>query len=406
MRAVQFRRGAIAIAVASSIVLAGCGSDDSGSSSDSSEQTETKSQTLKGIPAADAEAAATTYADGVVAAYDASIASATTMQTAIDTFIADPTDANLAAAKDAWLAARDDYLPTEAYRLYDGPIDNPENGPEGRINAWPMDEAYVDSVAEDPNAGIINNAADYPEITEDVLVEANEDGGETNISTGWHAIEFLLWGQDQSVGAPGQRPVTDYTTSPTATRRAEYLKIATDLLIKDITSVRDQWDPATGEYRTEFLADPTAAVTKILRGLGALSAGELAGERIAVALETKDQEDEHSCFSDNTNADVVGDVVGIRNVYLGEVPGATGGTSISDLVKQVDPALDTKLRTQLDTSLALAQALPAPFEDLIVGVDTDPGRAALLATLTSIEDQGQSFAEVAQELGVKITLEV
>ena len=104
----------------------------------------------------------------MLAAYGASVASATTMQEAIEAFLADPTEANLTAAKEAWLAARDDYGPTEAFRFYDGPIDNPDDGPEGQINAWPMDEAYVDYVEGDAAAGIINDTAGFPEITADV----------------------------------------------------------------------------------------------------------------------------------------------------------------------------------------------------------------------------------------------
>jgi putative iron-regulated protein len=327
------------------------------------------------------------------------------MQTAIEAFVENPTAETLAAAKDAWITARVDYLPTEAYRFYDGPIDNPEDGPEGQINAWPMDEAFVDYTVDAPNAGIVNNAADFPEITTDVLVSQNEQGGETNISTGWHAIEFLLWGQDQTAGSPGNRPVTDYTTGKNAERRAEYLSLSTQLLIDDLVSVRDQWDPENGAYRESFLADPDQALTNVLRGIGALSSGELAGERIAVALETKDQEDEHSCFSDNTNADIVGDIVGVRQVYLADYEGIDG-TSISDLVKAVDPALDEKLRGQIENSEQLAEALPAPFEELIVGADTAPGRMALEEALTSIEDQGDSIAEVANKLGVTITLDV
>ena len=115
-----------------------------------------------------------------------------------------PTDATLEAAKEAWLTARDDYGPTEAFRFYDGPIDNPDDGPEGQINAWPMDEAYVDYVEGDASAGIVNDTAGVPEITTDVIVAANEEGGETNISTGWHAVEFLLWGQDLSDDGPGE----------------------------------------------------------------------------------------------------------------------------------------------------------------------------------------------------------
>jgi putative iron-regulated protein len=362
--------------------------------------------TVKGIAAKDAKAAAETYADVVYASYDDSVQSATAMKAAITAFLANPNDATLAAAKQAWLTARNDYLPTEAFRFYDGPIDNPKNGPEGRINAWPMDEAYVDYVTGSPNAGIINNTAKYPTITTQVLTETNEAGGEKNISTGWHAIEFLLWGQDNNPTGAGARPITDYTTGANAQRRAEYLRLSTDLLIADLTSVRDQWAPDGGAYRKKFVANPKQAITNALRGMGALSAGELAGERMSVAYETKDQEDEHSCFSDNTNADVVGDLVGIRRVYLADHPAVQGGTSISALVAKVNPQLDAKLRSQLDQSLALARAFPMPFEQMIQGSDTAPGRVAMMNTINAVEDQGDSIAQVAKQFQVKITLEV
>ena len=86
---------------------------------------------------------------------------------AIDAFVAGPTDATLQAAKDAWLAGRRLYGPTEVFRFYDGPIDNPDDGPEGQINAWPMDEAYVDYADGDPEAGIVNDVASVPEITDE-----------------------------------------------------------------------------------------------------------------------------------------------------------------------------------------------------------------------------------------------
>jgi putative iron-regulated protein len=191
--------------VACTALFAGaCSSDENTASSDGSDTAAAGSE----VSDADKEAVATHYADGVYASYQASIASATALQESLVAFTTAPTDETLAAARQQWLDARDDYAPTEAFRFYDGPIDNPDDGPEGRINAWPMDEAFVDYVDGDETAGIINNAADYPEITTEVLVSANEDGGETNISTGWHAIEFLLWGQDLSETGPGARPVT------------------------------------------------------------------------------------------------------------------------------------------------------------------------------------------------------
>ncbi len=361
-------------------------------------------RTSAGPTADDLAAVATTYADLVDASYQAAIASATEMQAAIEAFLADPSERPSRAAKDAWLAARDDYGPTEAFRFYDGPIDNPDNGPEGQINAWPMDEAYVDYVEGDATAGIVNDTAGYPEITADVIVEANEQGGETNISTGWHAIEFLLWGQDLSADGPGERPVTDYTTDANAERRATYLQLTTQLLIDDLTSVADQWAP-DGAYRTEFLADPALAVQRLLRGIGALSRGELAGERMAVAYETKDQEDEHSCFSDNTDADVTNNARGAQMVYLADFPGIDG-PSPSDLVAAVDPELDAALQTQLATSVELTSGFPATFETMIAAPEGDPVNEAFLDAIVSIEDQGDMIAEAAAALGLEITLEV
>src|SRR5262249_43610750 len=156
--------------------------------------------------------------------------------------VADPNDETMAAAKQAWLDARDDYGLTEAFRFYGGPIDNEDNGPEGLLNAWPMDEAYVDYVEGDPNSGIINDPPTSPTIEADPLISLNESGGETNISTGWHAIEFLLWGQDLSEDGPGARPASDYVDAPNADRRAQYLTVTTDLLVSNLQSLVDAWD--------------------------------------------------------------------------------------------------------------------------------------------------------------------
>lgn len=380
----------VAVTVLGALLLSACGSSD-----------EEASKTSQG----DSAAVATTYADLVVAAYDASIASTTAMQKAIDAFIAKPSTGTLEAARKAWLAARDDYIPTEAFRFYGGPIDDPDDGPEGKINAWPMDEAYVDYVEGNEKAGIVNDRTGYPKITAEVIVETNERGGETNISSGWHAIEFLLWGQDESKTGPGDRPVSDYTSAPNAERRAAYLRLATRQLLADLTSVRDPWATEGGKFRTAFLADPDRALRRILRGIGALNSGELAGERMAVAFDSKDQEDEHSCFSDNTNADVVNDIKGIRMVYLAEFPGVSG-PSLHSLIAKEDPDLAQSLRAQIDATLAKAQAFPATFETMIAAGQGSAESKALADVITALEGQGDTLADAAKALGVKVGFEV
>ena len=346
------------------------------------------------------------YAAGVYALYSKSLASATMMDAAIDRFIDLPTPATLEAAKRAWLTARDDYGPTEAFRFYGGPIDNEDDGPEGLLNAWPMDEAYIDYVAGDPSAGIINNPAAYPVIDAALIESLNEAGGEENVSTGWHAIEFLLWGQDLNEDGPGSRPVADYTTADHAGRRATYLATASDLLLVHLQAMVDAWAPGGGNYRAAFVAmDADAALNNIITGIGELSRGELAGERMTVAYEERSQEDEHSCFSDNTVADIVGNARGIQMVYTGDY-GLVAGPGIMDLVAVVNADLAARLQREIGRSVALAQAIPSPFDRHLRGSipNSDPGREAVLRTIESLENQTDSIVSAAEQIGITISV--
>ena len=187
------------------------------------------------------------YASGVYHLYSQSLQSAQALDQAIDRFLDEPTPGHLEAAKRSWLTARDDYGPTEAFRFYDGPIDHPESGPEGLINAWPLDEAYIDYVVDSPDAGIVNDPETFPVIDADLLVSLNEVGGEENVSTGWHAIEFLLWGQDLNADGPGERPVEDFTVNPNADRRATYLAAASDLLLVHLQDMTNAWAPGRSD---------------------------------------------------------------------------------------------------------------------------------------------------------------
>ena len=347
------------------------------------------------------------YADGVHALYSKSLSSATAMDTAINVFIADPSPATLEGAKRAWLFARDDYGPTEAFRFYGGPIDNEEDGPEGLINAWPMDEAYMDYVEGDPGAGIINNPGTYPQITAELIESLNEEGAEENISTGWHAIEFLLWGQDMNSNGPGSRPVSDYTTADNADRRGIYLATVSDLLLVHLRGLVDAWAPGvSGNYRAEFMAmDVNNSLNNIITGIGELSRGELAGERMTVAYEERSQEDEHSCFSDNTVADIIGNARGIQMVYTGDY-GLTTGPGVMDLVAAVNEDLAMNLNEQIGRSVALASEIPSPFDlHLRENIpNSDPGRASVLRTIESLENQTDSIVTAAEQIGITISV--
>lgn len=360
-----------------------------------------------GFPA-EAGAAQTTYAEIVLASYDDSITEALALKSAIDAFVAAPTENTLTAARQAWLDSREPYLQTEVYRFYGGPIDNDDDGPEGQINAWPLDEAYIDYIDGGSTTGIIGDSEQ--EISAAALTELNEQGGEKNIATGYHAIEFLLWGQDLSEDGPGNRPVSDYTTDSADgnhERRADYLTTVAELLVADLQQVRDAWaDGVADNYRSEWNSiTPEAALSRAMTGMIILSGFETGGERLQTALDSGDQEDEHSCFSDNTHRDMIQDIRGIRNVWVGEYVGIDGstvsGTGIRDVVAAAEPQLAASITEQVDESLRLAEALQTPFDREIALGNTE-GRGRVVDLVQSLQAQEDLLEEAFLAFGFAV----
>lgn len=356
------------------------------------------------------------YAELVSANYVDALATAKDLDKAVKAFTAAPSEASLEAAKEAWLVSRDPYGLSEAYRFYQGPIDNDdsdddiEDGPEGLLNSWPLDENYIDYVVGPndtiENGGIINLVDDFPTIDADVLSEANGAASDTSVSTGYHAVEFLLWGQDRSTEGPGARPYTDYVTGDDATaenadRRAEYLEVVSDLIVTNLTTVNAAWVDGKANYRADFLKlPPKEALGKIMLGMGSLSGAELSGERMNVAYEDQEQENEHSCFSDNTVADLHNNATSVQNVLLGRY-GDLDGPGIDDLVEAKDPALAKQLRDQIQEAIDNIDGIKGTFDNAIVGDDT-PNRKKINAAILALQAFTETLKTAADKLGVEL----
>lgn len=361
------------------------------------------------------------YTNIVLASYQDAMTKLNELKTAVDLFVTSPNENNFQSAKDAWLASREPYGQTEAYRFYDGPIDGGDGEPEGYINAWPLDEALIDYVSDgtggqdlsDNRQNIVNNDTEYPTITKDVLKEiSGYKSNESNVSIGFHAIEFLLWGQDNSAPSlkmSGQRALTDYTTAANATRRGQYLKVVTELLVDDLKSVVDQWKPGAN-YRSSFLAMTSDdAITKILTGAAKLSKGELAGERMAVAVENQNQEDEHSCFSDNTHRDVYLNAQSINNIINGSYKNTDGtmisGTSLLDVLELFNTTETTSLKaTALEVMNKVTAISTTGYFDYQIMTETiDNFNNPIMSAVLTLRKQGDELAQAGKSItGVTI----
>ena len=348
------------------------------------------------------------YAEVVYRNYRDTREQAEAMQAAITAFLAQPSDNTHRAAQAVWIQARQSYLQTEAFRFADGPIDfsNPDTGaegPEGRINAWPMNEAFIDYVQGKPRSGLINDQR--VDLSIQTILDNDQVSDEADVTTGWHAIEFLLWGQDLNAQGPGRRSYRDFIPNRGSNnRRREYLKLVTDQLLADLTYLEDSWKPRANNYRAAFVqSDPKATIGRILTSLATLSAFEMASERMSVALDSGNQEDEHSCFSDTTYQDFVFDAQGIYNVYHGDYKGYKG-RGLDELVAKMNPDVNQRTVAALDQTSARVGAINSPFDQVLASQAGSPERAEVEAAIDAFEAQAAMFQEIGTVLGVEVEI--
>ncbi len=371
------------------------------------------------------------YATMAHALYEDSLVAARTLQSKVNGLITNPTEKTLSAAREAWREARVPYQQSEVYRFGNAIVDDWE----GKVNAWPLDEGLIDYVAtsygessaENPGyrANVIASTR-FPlggetidttvidrSLLEDTLHELG--GVEANVATGYHAIEFLLWGQDLNGTGPGAgtRPATDFDTANCSggncDRRAAYLQAVTDLLVEDLAWMTAQWTPDGEATKGLMNGNVTEGLATIFTGMGSLSYGELAGERMQLGLLLHDPEEEHDCFSDNTHASHYFDALGIQNIYLGEYERIDGtkvqGPSISDLVREASEDADVALRTDLNRTMEKMGEIVRMAEngeayDQMISTDNPAGNARVQAAIDALRTQTQSIETAVAILGL------
>lgn len=377
----------------------------------------------------------TNYANIAAAMYGDAITGAEELQAAVEKLVAEPTDASLQAARAAWIASRPVYLQTEVFRFGNPEVDDLE----GLVNAWPLDEGLIDYVdasyggSSDSNPfytlNVIANQelqlgadkVDASTINKELLQSLQEVGeNEANVAIGYHAIEFLLWGQDLNGTGPGagNRPVTDFDTANCTNgncdRRAAYLQAAADLLIDDLQQLEAVWVDG-GAARSRVLGDEKAGIAGILTGLGSLSYGELAGERTKLGLMLHDPEEEQDCFSDNTHNSHYYDQAGMVAIYNGSYRKLDGtvveGGSVKDLIAAKDAAVGDRIVTAMSETTGAMQVLKDTADsgkmayDQMLGEGNTEGNQIIENVVTTLVAQARAVEAGVAALGLTIAVE-
>ena len=386
--------------------------------------------------------------------YTNALNDAKALKVAIDNFAKSATKENLEKAKKAWLVSRESYGQTEIFRLSNGPVDAEEGwvseaygALEGQINAWPLDENMIDytidaegkktagniidTIGKFNPGGEESKEVDVTKITVDAISELNENGGEANVATGYHAIEFLLWGQDQDYsnflkdgitkGAlkAGERPLSDFTSDKNAQRRLAYLSVAAEKLISDLEVIKSAWeknvDGNKGLYQAALNGklngenaskniDSNDALKQIISGMGVFVKSELANERIAVAVLTPSEEDEHSCFSDNTHRDIATNYQGFKNILTASYNGKKYGKSLLDSTDKETKERIEKLMASIEGKIKSVNDVAMKKEHFDYQIKPESEQSKVIVKLKNeLRKLGDEMVNVAAANGISLT---
>jgi len=424
------------ISLAATLVLTGC-------------TTNSKNLDTSNMMMSEASPILVSYAKIAQKNYSDTLEDAKKLKTAINIFTSNPTEITFQSAKRAWLISRESYGQTEIFRLSNGPIDGEEGWVadtygelEGQLNAWPLDENMIDytidangyktkgniidTVGSFNPGGEDSSSVDVSNITVDSITNLNENGGDANVATGYHAIEFLLWGQDQDYSnfvkdsitkgalTAGQRPLSDFTSDKNASRRIAYLKAASSKIISDLETVYSAWEK-DGLYRNALLGKLTGkyasknisshdALKQIIAGMGVFIKSELANERIAVAVLTPSEEDEHSCFSDNTHRDITTNYLGFRNILTSTYMGKSYGASLLDAVSFEDKTKILNLIKAIESKIAKINKVAETTAHFDYQIQPDNPQARVIVKLKNeMRRLGDEMVNVAKANSISLS---
>lgn len=335
----------------------------------------------------DAKSQVSAYATLVHDTYSAAHAAATALRDAVDALKAAPSDATLAAAREAWLVARVAYLKTEAYQFYAGPVDTPAvsadapGGPLPRLNGWPVEPAAIDAILEDP-AQSLNFRA---------LARLNRVGAPVKITTGLHVAEYLLW------GAAGDLTASEFG-GEAGPRRLEYLDSLAQLFVNDIGTLVAAWAPGvSNNYRASVEAmDQRNALGRAFNGATVLLGYEIPLRRIGAGLFPANKNFQPSPFSHSSEADNAASFEGARQVYF--------TTGLDALVAATDPDLAAKVAAGFERAATALAAMDAPYARFLAPASGTPERAIADEAARALTDLARDLRQAANSLGVLVVI--
>lgn len=358
------------------------------------------------------ERAMANYADMAWESHFDAGADADALAQSVVDFTANPDAQSFNFIQVQWGVARESWGFMEGFNIPDGPLQESHR----YINASNLDRSYIDFVSNDLSAGLVNDVDGYPSLTKMLLVDLHQIEGNDKVTTGFHAIEFLLWGEDYDAESDGKRDWRNFLdngegTAQNQDRRLAYLTFATELLVEDIKGARNEWREDEGEYRSQFLAmEQNEQVRLVLTGMYRLGQ-DMENRRLELPLMQMDIHADDSTFSDLSNDDLYYGANALQGIYLGRydedlIDDQTpeDGPGLHELVRSKATPIDERFRNEL-AELVAAMDVLRQGDPLEVAVLSDIGSAERTAAddaLAKLRQVNMTLLEIATLFGFSL----
>jgi len=315
-------------------------------------------------------------------------AEATKLSASVGALCDAPTDDTLKAAQAAWRAARKPWKRSEPFRF--GPAEDLRLG--AALDFWPARPDTIEAAI---------TAAPEPVTPEHIASLGTS-------SKGLPALEYLIF---DPMGGNAAVLASLGAADPAAQHRCGYARALAETLEIDAKALNKAWSPegdafvdqvANAGRGSALFPSSQDGLSKVINVLAAFM--QQANETklstpLGAATGTPDPNLVESPYSDNSIDDLLANVDGVEDLYLGK-HGEHSGKGLTELVVARSSAIDATVKKSLADARAKVAALPAPLRTSVTG-DPTPINVAHEAMRTA----RRSFStDVASVLGITITL--
>ncbi|MBB5211167.1 imelysin family protein [Microbulbifer hydrolyticus] len=195
-------------------------------------------------------------------------AAAQALQRAVAQLLQAPTEDHLEAAKLAWLDAHRELAGALPFiKVAFSPAELQQQGKELllALDSWPTQAGYLDTVPGYSTSGIVNDTA--IELTLANLRKQHRLTAHEEASTGFHALEVMLWGPTSERTADQFAKSTggEQPEAQASNRRRELTRLIAQGIHEDLSGLATRWPLTANDLSQRYLAKPPASRLQWIR---------------------------------------------------------------------------------------------------------------------------------------------